>query len=117
MGLRFCRKPGSHHRVAGWPRAGYLIHRQRAARNPAGVLTTCQRRHLASAAAQDDAYSRDRAHGHAAGLSRTAFQELYAPAHGGPWLPYRSRNDDAIRLARDPIQYTREGDALPPIAA
>ncbi len=35
---------------------------------------------------------RDRAHGHAAGLGRAAFQELSAPAHGGSGLPHRSRN-------------------------
>jgi hypothetical protein len=68
-------------RDAGWSAARCLIHRQRATHSAAGVFAIDQRRRLAGATAQDDADSRNRANGHAAGVRRTAFQKLHAPAN------------------------------------
>ena len=82
MGSHVCAGSGSRDGTAGWPRAGDFFHRQRAAFGAAGVLAIGRRQRLAGAAAQDDAYSRNRADGHAADLGRAAFQELPAPAHG-----------------------------------
>ena len=82
-----------------------------------GIFTISQRQRLTSTVAQDDAHSRDRAHGHAAGLGRAAFQELSAPAHGRSGLPHRSRNHHEVWPAGNPIRHTRKGDALPSVAA
>ncbi len=97
--------------------AGDIFYRQRAALGVTGIFTISQRQRLASTVAQDDAHSRDSAHGHAAGLGRTAFQELSAPAHGRSGLPHRSRNHHEVWPAGNPIRHTRQGDALPSVAA